>query len=201
MKIYITRHGETQWNTEGKMQGWNNSNLTEKGIANAKKLSESLKHIDFDCIYCSPLGRTIETANHIRGDKNTKIILEEAFKEMGFGCWEGVEHSEVEKLYPTERYNFWNKPHLYKPIDGESFQQLFSRVQEALDRIINKAEGENILIVSHAVTLKAIYAIVKQTPIEEIWNPPFMKDTCLSIIEVKDNEMKFILEADVSHLN
>jgi broad specificity phosphatase PhoE len=200
MKIYITRHGETEWNTKGKMQGWSNSNLTEKGIENAKRLGESLKHIDFDSIYCSPLGRAVETAKHIKGDKDTQINIEESLKEMGFGCWEGVAHTEIEELHPVERYNFWNKPHLYKPIDGESFEQLFARVKEVLEKIIGSGD-ENVLIVSHAVTLKAIYAIVKKTPLEELWNPPFMKDTCLSIIEVKDDEMRFILEADVSHLD
>ena len=57
MKIYITRHGETKWNIQGRMQGWKNSDLTEKGIENAKKLGKSLKEINFDCIYSSPSGR------------------------------------------------------------------------------------------------------------------------------------------------
>lgn len=201
MKLYITRHGETEWNKEGKMQGWQNSNLTEKGIANAKKLGEHLSQISFDRIYCSPLGRAVDTAKYIRGDRDTEILLMDALKEMGFGTWEGMEHEVIEEQYQTQRNHFWNKPQLYEPIDGESFEQLFHRVKAALDEVIANADGENFLIVSHAVTIKAIYAILRDTPLADLWGPPFLYDTCLTILEVIDNDIKFILEADVSHLN
>ena len=73
MKLYITRHGETQWNTEKKMQGWQNSDLTGQGIENATRLGERLKDVDFSNIYSSPLGRAMDTANHIKGDRNKRI--------------------------------------------------------------------------------------------------------------------------------
>lgn len=200
MKIYITRHGETEWNKEGRMQGWKNSNLTEDGIKNAKKLGERLKHVDFDCIYCSPLGRAVDTAKYIRRDKKTEIILVDSLKEMGFGKWEGMEHDIIKELYPTEHFNFWNKPHLYNPIEGESFNELFERVNDVLNQITSNSSLENVLIVSHAVVIKAIYAIIKKYPLEELWNSPFLQGTSLTIIEVEDNEINMILEADTSHL-
>ncbi|SHH45160.1 phosphoglycerate mutase [Caloranaerobacter azorensis DSM 13643] len=201
MKIYITRHGETEWNKLGKMQGWKDSNLTIKGIEDAKKLGKSLAHIEFDKIYCSPLRRAIDTANYIKGDKNTEIIITESLKEMGFGSWEGMEYSKISESYPTQHFNFWNKPHLYKPIDGESFDVLFDRVQKVLNDIINcNNYGDNILIVTHAVVIKAIYAIIKNYSLENFWNPPFIHGTCLTILEIKDNEIQIVLEADISHL-
>jgi probable phosphoglycerate mutase len=199
VKIYITRHGETEWNREGKMQGWKNSNLTQKGIENAKSLGGSLKNIDFDFIYCSPLGRAVDTAKCIRGSKETKIITNESLKEMGFGSWEGMEHSKIEELYPEQQSNFWNSPHLYKPVDGESFEELLNRARKALNDIIS-AGGENVMVVTHAAFIKAVYTVVKNSPLQDFWGQPFMYDTCLNIIEVRNNEMKFIMEADVSHL-
>jgi len=184
------------------MQGWKNSNLTEKGIENAKKLGESLIHIDFDYIYCSPLGRAMDTAKFIRGSKDTEIIINESLKEMGFGLWEGMKHLDIEKSYSEQRFNFWNKPHLYKTIEGESFEELFERVNKVLKGIIdNSTTNDNILIVSHAVVIKAIYAIIKNHKLEEFWNPPFMYDTSLTIIEVDSEKIKVILEADISHLS
>lgn len=200
MKIYITRHGETEWNKEGRMQGWQDSKLTEKGIDNAKKLGESLSHIDFDCIYCSPLGRAQDTAKYIRGSKDTKIIIEESLKEMNFGLWEGMEHSKIEELYSMQRFSFWNTPHLFEPIDGESFEALFDRVKKVLNDIINNTVGDTVLIVTHSVLIKAIYAIIKKYSLEDFWNPPFMYDTCLTVLEVEQDAMNIILEADVSHL-
>ncbi len=201
MKIYITRHGETEWNEAGKMQGWKNSNLTEKGIANAISLGKSLKHIDFDCVYCSPLERALETAKHILGDKNTEIIINEDLKEMGFGIWEGLGREEIESSYAEEYNNFWNRPHLYTGVQGESYQELIDRVKRAMETIVAEAKGENILVVAHAAVIKAIFTIVKQHSLEEFWKPPYMHGTCLSIIEVDNGGFSFTLEADISHLD
>lgn len=201
MRIYITRHGETEWNKEGKMQGWQNSNLTDKGVENAKKLGESLKNIEFDYIYCSPLGRAIDTAKYIRGDKSTEIIIEDSLKEMGFGSWEGKERTVLEELYPVQRHNFFNKPHLYEPVDGESYQELIGRIGAVLEKIAGDTTAENILVVTHAAVIKAIYSIIKDIPLEDFWGPPYMYDTCLTILEVTNGETNCILEADTSHLD
>ena len=200
MRIYITRHGETQWNKKGLMQGWKNSDLTEKGIENAQRLGESLKDINFDVIYTSPLGRANETAKCINGNKDTKIVLVESLKEMGFGIWEGMENSKLKELYSEQYNNFWERPHLYKPHEnGESFEELLLRVKTAWNEIL-KAGGNNILIVTHAVVLKTLYMILKNLDLKDLWNPPFMKDTSLTIVEVIGNKVKIILEADTSHL-
>lgn len=200
MKIYITRHGETQWNKEGKMQGWQNSDLSDKGIEDAKKLGNRLKDVDFDCIYSSPLGRAVDTAKLIIGEKDTEIILVDSLKEIGFGKWEGMDKDEIIGLYPTEQYNFWNKPHLYNPIEGESFDELFHRVENVLNHIINNQDVDNILIVSHAVFIKTMIAIIKNRPLERLWDPPFIDGTSLTVLEVVDSKISLILEADTSHL-
>lgn len=201
MKVYLTRHGATQWNKEGRMQGWQDSNLTQKGVDNAKKLGESLYDIDFDYIYCSPLGRALDTAKYIRGDKNTQIIIIESLKEMGFGKWEGMDYENIKELYEKQQFNFWNKPHLYEPVEGESFDELIHRVKKAFYDIINNTSGENILIVTHTAVIKAIYSIIKNYSLENFWCKPFMYDTCLTVLEVGDKKIEIILEADISHLD
>jgi probable phosphoglycerate mutase len=182
------------------MQGWQNSDLTEKGVENAKKLGESLKHIEFDYIYCSPLGRAIDTAKYIRGDKSTAIMIKDSLKEMGFGCWEGKAHEEIVELYPEQRHNFLNKPHMYVPVDGESYEELLSRVGAVFDEIAGNTSNQNVLIVTHAAVIKAIYSIIKDNPLEEFWGPPYMYDTCLTVLEIINGEVRCILEADTAHL-
>lgn len=120
--------------------------------------------------------------------------------EMGFGLWEGMEHSKVKELYPVQQFNLWNKPHLYKPVDGEHFEDVFIRARQILYDIINNTKHENVMIVSHAILIKAIYAIVKNYSLEDFWNPPFLEGTSLTIFEVKDSVINVILEADVSHV-
>lgn len=200
MRIYITRHGETEWNRMGRMQGWENSRLTEKGIENAKRLGESLKTADIGCIYCSTLGRAVETAELIRGEKNIKIILNESLKEMCFGVWEGMMHSDIKEMFPDQHQNFWERPHLYEPIQGESYPEFIERVRTGFYDIINSARDKNILIVTHTCVKKAIYSFLKNIPIEDFWDPPFMYDTCLTVLEKEGDEIRFILEGDTSHL-
>lgn len=200
MRIYVTRHGETQWNQEGRMQGWKNSNLTKDGIEKAGKLGKRLEDVQFDCVYCSPLGRAVETAKHIIGDKKVEIILTDEVKEMGFGKWEGMKHSEVEAFYATQKFNFWNNPKEYEPVEGERFEELLERAGRFITKITEQTDDQNVLIVSHAICIKAIYAFVKGYTLEEFWNPPIIKDTSLTILEVQDGKIQMILEADMSHV-
>lgn len=200
MKLYITRHGKTEWNEEDRMQGWKDSKLCDSGIENAKRLGESLKNIDFDYIYSSSLGRAVETTKLIRGDKNTEILLVDDLKEINLGLWEGMKHDDIKELYPEEQFNFWSRPHLYKPFEGESFEVVVERVKRVLEDIIENKKGENVLIVTHTVVIKAIYLIVNNYSLEEFWKSPFIYDTCLTILEVDDKGHRLILEADISHL-
>ena len=82
MRIYLVRHGETIWNTEGRIQGWKNSNLTEKGIEDAKALGKYLRDVDFQCAFTSPFQRAIDTTKFILGDKNIVIDYTALFKLM-----------------------------------------------------------------------------------------------------------------------
>lgn len=198
MKLYIVRHGETEWNTAKKLQGWKNSDLTKKGIRGAKLLRKRLEDINFDYIYSSPQTRALETAEYIKKEDEKLIILDE-IKEMGFGEWEGLEKENLEIQYREEYYNFWNKPHMYKTSGGESFEELYKRIEVGLNKII-KNGGENVLLVSHGVVIKSIQSMVKGHSLEELWTPPFLENTSLTVLELEDDKLKIILDADTSHL-
>lgn len=199
MKIYITRHGQTDWNVEGRMQGSKNSNLTEQGKRDALNLGCSLKDANIDFIYTSPLTRAYDTALLIKGDVDIPIEVHENLKEMNFGIWEGMHSDDVKRDYKDEHYKFWNEPHLYTPIEGESFDEVIKRVKTTLNNIVAQNKGTNILIVTHTIVIKAIYAIIKNYELKDFWNPPYINNTCITILERNDDGYKFILEADTSH--
>lgn len=203
MKLYIVRHGQTQWNAEQRMQGWQDSDLTSKGVEDAKKLGKSLEHIKFDSIYSSPLGRAYSTAKYVRGNRNMEIIKVDSFKEMNFGKWEGMFDSEVRELYPEEHKNFWKQPHMFQTDQGENFESLIHRVNTAFEELIEKSmqSSENILLVTHTCVIKSILSVVNNHSINDFWNPPFIHATSLTVLEVNDDEIKTVMEADVSHLS
>ena len=204
MKIYIARHGETQWNTEMRMQGWGNSDLTDLGISQAKLLGKALVDTDFTQVISSPLGRTIATTKHILGDKDLDIIINEDFKEMGFGCWEGIEPSVLKEQYKDQYYYFWNAAHKYVPVDGETFETVYDRVIKGIHYIIDtfdhNPEGK-VLLVTHGMIIKILLLHIKGLPLERLWDSSVVHASSLTVIEVdKDYNMKVILENDIRHL-
>lgn len=200
LRLYITRHGETEWNIQKRMQGWKNSNLTERGIANAKALGKSLSEIQFNRVYCSPLDRTRHTAELILAGRDIEVIYDDNLKEINLGEIEGKNQEEANEIYPEFGSHFWENPHLYKAKSGEDFYEVRERVVSTLERIIKENLSGNVLIVTHGVVLKTIHSFFKNLPMERLWDPPFIYDTSLTIVEVEHSKYKILVEGDISHL-
>lgn len=203
MKIYFIRHGETVWNTLKIFQGSSNSPLTEKGREQAKKLGEKLKNTEFTNFYSSPMGRTIETSQLIIGDRNIKIEFIEEFKEISVGKMEGVPREKFEKDFPEQYHNFFFNPKDYDPTPfaGETYPHLLERVQIGLNKIIQNHKKDDIVaVVSHGVTLKAIFKIIKNMSFEELGEAPVPKNTSLSIVDYTDGKYTVEVFSDISHL-
>lgn len=200
LQLYITRHGETEWNIERRMQGHKDSKLTAKGIKDAAALGNRLKDVEFSRIYTSSSGRTVHTAELIRGNCNIPIIKEDSLREINLGDWEGKTNDEIRGLDPQELKIFWETPHLYSPKTGESFFQVRDRIGTVLKRIIDENRNGNVLIVTHAVVVKTIMSIFKALPVERVWDPPFVKGTSLCIVEIDKGNSTVVLECDASHV-
>ena len=110
MKLYITRHGKTKWNIEGRFQGVKDSPLVESGIRDANDLREYIKDLKFKKIYTSPLGRAKQTAKIVFKDCDLNIIEEKRISEMNFGVFEGMKKDDIDKQYHELYDNLWNHP-------------------------------------------------------------------------------------------
>lgn len=201
MRLYLTRHGQTEWNLERRMQGWLDSPLTQSGIRNAELLRKRLKDTPLDAIYSSPAGRARSTADIVKGSRKLEIIEEPNLREMGFGCWEGQKHDDIWELYPEVHDDCWKRPHLYQPIDGESYQQVQDRTVGAVKRIISNPAYGSVLVVTHAAALKTIMAYFEGRSFERLWDPPYMHDTSLSLIEFSPGGHEILLHGDTAHLD
>lgn len=201
LRIYITRHGETEWNLEKRMQGWNDSPLTAKGIEDAIALGYRLKNVDLKCVYTSPSGRAMKTSELIIGNRDIAIIREENLREIHLGEWEGKTAFELDKADKVNHKAFWEAPHLYVPNKGESFFEVRKRISDVLNRIINENKNDEIMIVTHAVIVKTIMSIFKGLEVEKLWEQPFILGTSLSIVEIDSTCTRVILEGDITHIN
>jgi broad specificity phosphatase PhoE len=198
--LYITRHGETEWNIQKRMQGWKDSELTSKGSDNAIALGRRLHDVEFNEIYTSPSSRTVSTASYICGERQIPIVLDERLREINLGDWEGKTQDYIKGNYADDFRSFWNTPHLYTSQKGENFSQLQQRVVSVLNDIMDKHLSGNVLIVTHSVAIKSMLAYFKNMELSNIWEPPFIHDTSLTVVEVsKDGINKIILEGDIAH--
>lgn len=195
--IYLTRHGQTEWNIEKRLQGRGNSPLTEAGIERAEELRERIKDIELDAIYSSPIERALHTANIVKGDKSVEVITEEGLMEMCFGDYEGRKTDEVMKENPE-----WNidlimhgDVNLCAP-NGENLGSVRNRVKEAMDRIIEENKGNSVLIVAHGITLKALMYYFKD---EEVNSEVMGQATLTKILVDKDNNFVIEFKNDDSH--
>ncbi|WP_084243673.1 histidine phosphatase family protein [Planomicrobium okeanokoites] len=200
LTLYITRHGETEWNLEKRMQGWGDSPLTEKGKKNALELSARLKDTEFEAVYASPSLRALSTARVISADRKLQIQVDDKLREINVGEWEGKEHAYINDNYPEEYFSFWNTPHLYTSAAGENFKELQERALEAVQSIREHHQEGNILIVTHSIIIKALLAFFKKLPLEDLWSPPFIHDTSLTMVEVDDDNFIIVMEGDTYHV-
>lgn len=202
LKIYITRHGETEWNKENRLQGWKDSPLTEKGIENAKKLGYALKNVSFQKIYCSPSGRAIETAKLINLERLTPLVLEEGLKELNFGEWEGKTGDDILQIQREDYENFWTIPHKYdhRKHNGESLDALKERMRRTLLTILSDHSSGNVLLVTHAVAIRTIMSYCLNIPTDKFWEGPFIHGTSLTIFTWDGTQFGVEKIGDMSHL-
>ncbi|MCQ2195389.1 MAG: histidine phosphatase family protein [Paludibacteraceae bacterium] len=200
VKLFLTRHGQTEWNVEKRMQGQMDSNLTDLGRKQAEALGKRLADEKIDVIYSSPLGRALDTAKLIRGNRTIEILTDEGLMELYLGPWQGRLLSEVSEEFPTQTENFWKHPKLYERTDAESYFQLLERASNAIARIAEKEKGKNVLIVTHGIVLKTLRAYFQYQGIDEIANyPKSPLSTALSIVEQKDGRWNIRLWNDTAH--
>lgn len=183
MKITLVRHGQTDFNYDGIMQGLSNNYLNDTGRRQCRKLRDELMNQHFDICYMSPLIRTVETAIILIGER-VETVPDKRIIERNLGKLEGKSRD----LYDAKK--FWDYNLNYDAFGVEKIQDIFSRCRDFLTYVINKNPGKDILIVSHGAPVRALYHILKKTDLNgNLLN--FKIDNCFcETIEV--NEEDFI---------
>lgn len=162
MNIYVLRHGTTQWNLEGKIQGSTDIPLHEKGRKEAYLLGEKILPLPIDRIYTSPLKRALETAQIINESTKLPVDTVPALQEVSFGLWEGLDWKEVQKAFPLLFAEI--PPNGYvDPPEGETFADAARRICSFVDEL--KIKQQNCLLVTHKAVIRfLLYCLTKKTP-------------------------------------
>jgi len=178
VKIYLFRHGETDWNKARRLQGQSDIPLNEFGRELARKTAEALQDLSFEKAFCSPLCRAVETAEILlsRCQKGSAgdipLVTDKRLMELHFGICEGetFDDAKVNPAHPL--YNFFLHPDRYLPPEGgETLQDALARSTAFLQEELLPLEKtcDTILIVAHGAFNRCILNSIAGIPLENFW--------------------------------
>jgi len=198
-KIYLIRHGESEWNILRKIQGHKDIPLTDRGIKQANLIANRLVYEDIDIIYSSDLKRACDTARTIGNKIGLEPNLRKEFREINFGAWEGLSNDTIGSEYREEIHLWRKEPEKLKITGGETLKEVQIRALRELENIINTNQDKNILIVSHGVTLKTMILGILDMDLFYFKNLT-INNASLTIIEFREYNKVLKVLNDTSHL-
>lgn len=198
-RIYLVRHGETDWNKEDRCQGCIDIDLNSEGVRQAEFVAQRLVNEEIHALYCSNLKRAYRTAQIIAKALNLSITRSEALNEISFGDWEGLTFEEIRNRHDYD-YNTWRlSPHTANFPGEGSLANVKKRVMKYVDEIISQNEGKNILIVSHGGVIKLIILGLLGIGLEA-YNKFYIANTSLSIVHIEKDRRYLRTLNDTCHV-
>lgn len=188
--IYITRHGETEWNKKDIFQGRLDSALTKKGVNHAQSMGQHLANRGIRYVFSSPLGRSYKTAKIIAAKLDAQLIVIPEFKEMHFGVFQGKKSSVIKKKFAEFFVMRQQIPYskLFIPYpQGESYLDVYSRIITPLMSLLSGYD--NFVIVGHESLNRTIRGIIEELPLEKMIAPR-QKNNQIIAIDVKTGKEK-----------
>lgn len=199
MKLYIIRHGETDWNKLKKVQGHADIPLNEYGRSLARQTAEGMKDIPLDLAYTSPLQRARETAEILLCGRNIPLLVEEDIKEINFGSYEGMCCGGDQWDSRREEFNrfFTDTSNYAAPKDGETIQMLFDRTGRFLERLARDKtlENKNVLVSTHGAAMTAMVNRMKGNLVpEDFWRDKVPSNCAVTMARLVGD--RFVVEKE-----
>lgn len=199
-RIFLIRHGETQWNFDARYQGHSDIELSEKGTLQGEKLGLYFKRFSLDAVYASDLKRAFTTAQLIAQYHNLEVQLVPDMREINFGVWEGLTFKDIREKY-RELADMWLKePEQLVIPEGENFAQVKKRAYQAILNLVDKHQGQNVVVVSHGGTIRTVLCAILDLPLSKMWQIK-QDNTALNMIEFYQNQGIIGLLNSTAHLD
>lgn len=198
----LVRHGETEWNVSGRIQGHNDSALTAQGAEQGRRVAERLSTLAIAAIYASISSRARDTAELIAAPHGLAVTQVADLRERCYGAYEGLTLDEI-SVQDEAGLEAW-LPHpqreLTAPPGGETQPQMSRRVLAAVREIISNHPGETVVIATHGGPVKSVVAEVLGLPIER-WDRAWVTNGSLTIVVGAPDDLRIACFNDTSHLD
>lgn len=202
MKIYIIRHGQTQYNLLGRLQGRLDIPLNENGLALAHVAGQGLADVHFDAVISSPLTRAMQTAQIVLQENRAtdcEIEIEPAIQEINFGVWEGLTCKGEDCEVPKDEFRLfmYDSFHFIPPKGGETVQEVCERTGAFLKKLMAREDlrDANVLISSHGCATRGLLNSVYKDP-TDFWHGKVPPNCSVNVVEVTDGRA-FLIAPDV----
>ena len=150
--LYLIRHGRTEWNDLGRMQGWADPALDALGRQQAQALARRLYSESFAAFYSSPLVRARATAEAVAAGHHMRVLLDDRLRERNLGAWTGLTFEQARQRDPRLAEGDWR---LEGPPGGENQADLMARVAAVIDEIAARHPEGTVAVFSHGGALSA----------------------------------------------
>ena len=180
-QVCVARHGETNWNIEGILQGWIDVPINDKGRRQADEMAAGLAGAaGFACVYSSPLRRALETAEIIcRALRLAPPVCHEGLKERDFGAVQGVPKAQLAESNPALLQQILQRNPACCFEQGESMDHFASRVLDAIMGIAEGHSGERVLVITHGWVMDVITRQIGKLPRSAVLNMKRKNGECL----------------------
>jgi probable phosphoglycerate mutase len=199
-RLFLVRHGATQLTSENRFSGAVGVDLSDEGRTQVRYLAARLAEEKIAAIYCSPLSRTVETANILSVPHGLTPIHRDGLREISHGRWEGLTRRDVEERFAGE-YEAWEAdPFTFAPVDGESGVAVLARALPVIRDIVVAHGGENVLVVSHKATLRLLLSSLLGFDARGYRDRLDQSPACLNVVDCKGPvKARLMLFNDISH--
>jgi alpha-ribazole phosphatase len=199
-ELILVRHGETEWNSGHRVQGHTDVPLSERGRAQAARLAPRLAREPIGAFYASDLSRAIDTAEPAATLMGLSTVCSAAFREAHYGAWEGLTVAEIAARYPDE-YERWRRDSArHRPPEGESLEELQTRVMAELAGLLERHGGQTLCLVAHGGSVRAAVCGLLQLPID-VWRSLRSDNTGITRIRFSNLGPQLTLFNDIGHLS
>ena len=168
MILYVARHGETDWNHEGRYQGQRESHLTATGSAQAQALADALAVVGVERIVSSPLARCRDTALPLARETSVAVEIDPRLIEIAHGTWEGRLRSEIEHDDPQTMRAWRRHPETVQFAGGESLAQVMERWRTFARSL---TDDNVVVVVTHDVLVRLALLDATERPLSHLWEP------------------------------
>lgn len=198
--LYITRHGETLWNIEGRLQGHLDSELSPLGRAQAQALAARVSELEPTHLYTSDLGRALQTARAIALACELKPVQDARLRERHLGVFQGLTPAQIRQRHRQVWNTFQQRDPDFVIPTGESARQRARRTLEALKELAERHAGERIVVVGHGGTLDSIYRACTELTLGARRTFP-MTNASLNTVDYRQGTWQLVRWGDLSHLS